>query len=555
MSLRVTFVNDDEDGLSRLGPPILPFDLDPPVSWVTDASNAPPLDFADAAEIYRCVCERRTGFDVLLWSVPATGFAAQAFLFTTALAGDSARSARLISMGLSILLSLLTLQLFVRQLAAEDADRRWLDDWEARHQLSKDDRSHGDVWEEYQKSVPSPAKHLRFATRASAFTFWAHGILAFGVAALVVLVLVAYEPSSRIFEASIQSSILAIRLLPTAEDEVSGVLRRFNTLNTLAGNFPLSEIPGFRDIIVNWIFDVKVAFYSCVGFSTIGVFGLIGCLLLWPFGLWVYAIYLLIQGAVGAYKVWQVIQEAIKIENTFMKGCQLVPKLMPFNCDKVEDWLHVKSYQIGGAVILFQSLTLICVLVLIKRANGCPCCKRSNNKDGDDGSTDKKGGSGDNDESDTKEKALGTRSGRRSRRRRRARKAGFSGQEATEDIEMQKMERGEVGVTGDIDSGDDEDQQQRMSLLPMPEGRARRGDRSRQSGMQRDGYAERWRGVTGMDEASAWRRRGSSEAVDEVQQDGPPEAGRRTSNDSDESLALSDAEIRLERRSLDQSRM
>lgn len=46
------------------------------------------MDFADTAVIYQCVADRRSSFDVLLWSVPATGFGAQAFLFTTALAGS-----------------------------------------------------------------------------------------------------------------------------------------------------------------------------------------------------------------------------------------------------------------------------------------------------------------------------------------------------------------------------------------------------------------------------------------------------------------------------------
>lgn len=81
-----------------------------------------PLPAGTQAPLTECACR----------SVPATGFGAQAFLFTSALAGsvsrsayfapeahfplhrDSARSSRLIAMGLSILLSVMTLQLFTR---------------------------------------------------------------------------------------------------------------------------------------------------------------------------------------------------------------------------------------------------------------------------------------------------------------------------------------------------------------------------------------------------------------------------------------------------------
>lgn len=166
----------------------------------TDASNAAPMDFADTAVIYQCVADRRSSFDVLLWSVPATGFGAQAFLFTTALAGSTARSSRLISMGLSLLLTGMTLQLFTRQLQAEDADRRWLEDWEERHHLAPDDRSHGAIWTQYQSRLPDPARHFGFMTKASAYTFWAHGMVFFGVVALCVLLMAAIIPSEQYLE-------------------------------------------------------------------------------------------------------------------------------------------------------------------------------------------------------------------------------------------------------------------------------------------------------------------------------------------------------------------
>ncbi|GAA5856406.1 hypothetical protein JCM8547_008729 [Rhodosporidiobolus lusitaniae] len=133
----------------------------------SEVSHAPPLDFKDLVVIYSAVAERRGTFDQMLWGVPITSFTAQAFLFTTALAGDSSRAARLLSMSLSLLVTIMTLHLFTRQLQASDADHRWLDDFEERHQLPKVDRSHGARWSE---------------------ALWSNGMLAMGAAALFVLV-------------------------------------------------------------------------------------------------------------------------------------------------------------------------------------------------------------------------------------------------------------------------------------------------------------------------------------------------------------------------------
>ncbi|GAA5929185.1 hypothetical protein JCM1841_006227 [Sporobolomyces salmonicolor] len=116
------------------------------------SSTAPPHDFSDLCCIYPCVAERRSTFDGLLCRARQT---AQAFLFTTALAGDTSRAARLIAMSLSILVTILTLHLFTRQLQASHAEACWLDDFEKRHNL--------------------PFSDLAFLAQATAFTYWAAG--------------------------------------------------------------------------------------------------------------------------------------------------------------------------------------------------------------------------------------------------------------------------------------------------------------------------------------------------------------------------------------------
>lgn len=51
---------------------------------------------------------------------------AQSFLFSIALDGETTRMSRIVSMTLSLVITMLTLQLFTRQLQAEGADHDWL---------------------------------------------------------------------------------------------------------------------------------------------------------------------------------------------------------------------------------------------------------------------------------------------------------------------------------------------------------------------------------------------------------------------------------------------
>ncbi|POW08624.1 hypothetical protein PSTT_07399, partial [Puccinia striiformis] len=116
-------------------------------------SGIPPVSFKDLAVLYQVVAERRTAFDNLLWQVPATSLTAHAFLFSISLAADTGRFARIASMGLCIVITVLTLHLFTRQLQAEDADHRWLADFEERHQIEYCDRAHGDRWRDYRSNT------------------------------------------------------------------------------------------------------------------------------------------------------------------------------------------------------------------------------------------------------------------------------------------------------------------------------------------------------------------------------------------------------------------
>ncbi|KDE04040.1 hypothetical protein MVLG_05479, partial [Microbotryum lychnidis-dioicae p1A1 Lamole] len=183
------------------------------------AATASPLDFHDLVQIYEIVASRRAAFDNLLWSVPSTSFAGKlieqqaldqtkevpeadsssgslvlnssassSFLFQIALGGDSSRSARIISMCLSILISFLTLQLFTRQLQAEAADHAWLEDWEMRHNVTPSDRAHGETWRGYREILPVRAGIYAPLAKFRGFSLWSHGMVVIGMVAVGVLV-------------------------------------------------------------------------------------------------------------------------------------------------------------------------------------------------------------------------------------------------------------------------------------------------------------------------------------------------------------------------------
>ncbi|KAI9612133.1 hypothetical protein H4Q26_008225 [Puccinia striiformis f. sp. tritici PST-130] len=159
-------------------------------------SGIPPVSFKDLAVLYQVVAERRTAFDNLLWQVPATSLTAHAFLFSISLAADTGRFARIASMGLCIVITVLTLHLFTRQLQAEDADHRWLADFEERHQIEYCDRAHGDRWRDYRTQKPAGAGRLGWLAMHRSYPLWSKGMLIIGFLAVVILVLAIVHPNA-----------------------------------------------------------------------------------------------------------------------------------------------------------------------------------------------------------------------------------------------------------------------------------------------------------------------------------------------------------------------
>ncbi|KAG0144717.1 hypothetical protein CROQUDRAFT_108339 [Cronartium quercuum f. sp. fusiforme G11] len=159
-------------------------------------SRMPPTNFKDISVLYQVVAERRTAFDNLLWQVPATSLTAHAFLFSISLAADTGRFARIASMSLCIVITILTLHLFTRQLQAEDADHRWLADFEERHQIDYFDRAHGARWKDYRAQKPPGAGRLGWLAMHRSYPLWSKGMLAIGALAFAILILAIFHEAA-----------------------------------------------------------------------------------------------------------------------------------------------------------------------------------------------------------------------------------------------------------------------------------------------------------------------------------------------------------------------
>jgi hypothetical protein len=97
----------------------------------TTASKA--LSREEMLAQYQVVAARRQNFDAMLWQVPALSLTAQAFLLVIALGSGSGHLARIAAGLLSAVTALMSVQLLLRQRLHEEADARWLHDFEDSH--------------------------------------------------------------------------------------------------------------------------------------------------------------------------------------------------------------------------------------------------------------------------------------------------------------------------------------------------------------------------------------------------------------------------------------
>ncbi|GAA5937955.1 hypothetical protein JCM3775_002406 [Rhodotorula graminis] len=139
----------------------------------------------------------------------------------------------------------------------------------------------------------------------------------------------------------------------------------FPPLKDLFENFLVYQV--LKDPLGTWIADVKVLFYGCMLYVAVGVAGLVGAILQIQILLWAYAIYLLVTLGLNAKKLWDVLQSILGALDGLKKACGIVSAPFGGDCDAFFRKLDYFMYGGAGFVFLCQALTLICVLVLIRR--------------------------------------------------------------------------------------------------------------------------------------------------------------------------------------------
>jgi hypothetical protein len=162
---------------------------------------APALTTDNKMLVWQTLAARRLGYDTMMWQTPSLGMTAQAFLFTLALASGSSPWARLIAALLSLVLSLLVTQLMAKHRRHELLDSLLLERIEqslgvdavadvALHTGptgSRDDDQQR-VGARLSRSTPGPRRFWEM----SSYELWMIGQGLFGIAALVIIALVAF---------------------------------------------------------------------------------------------------------------------------------------------------------------------------------------------------------------------------------------------------------------------------------------------------------------------------------------------------------------------------
>lgn len=134
--------------------------------------------------LWQTMAARRSGFDAMMWQTPALGMTAQAFLLTLALGPGTARWARLISAVLSLMLSLMVMQLMAKHRQNEVSESRRLEQIEVilgfrerfgflPHAVRKTDRASKRFWE------------------VSSYRLWMAGLSLFAIVAIVIIIFAA----------------------------------------------------------------------------------------------------------------------------------------------------------------------------------------------------------------------------------------------------------------------------------------------------------------------------------------------------------------------------
>lgn len=148
--------------------------------------------------VWQTMAARRSGYDLLMWQTPALGMTAQAFLLTLALGHDSTRWARLISALLSMMLSLMVMQLMAKHRRNEMLESLRLRELEDRFGMAKsigflphdgpekrDVTYHQYVHQRLRRTTPGPIAFWKMGS----YALWMYGLWLFTLVAAAIVVL------------------------------------------------------------------------------------------------------------------------------------------------------------------------------------------------------------------------------------------------------------------------------------------------------------------------------------------------------------------------------
>lgn len=169
---------------------------------------------------YQVIAARRLQWDNLVWQVPLISLTAQAFLFTTALGGDSTRPARVVTALLSLAITVLCMALMARHRQSEILDANLM----AYHEATEWHISptlHGKDFAQLRNAGPidggwTDALILRRPGKKTVggYRAWIVGQAIFGVAAIWVLFMTAFFPKVLDRPADLPSAPIPITVAP-----------------------------------------------------------------------------------------------------------------------------------------------------------------------------------------------------------------------------------------------------------------------------------------------------------------------------------------------------
>lgn len=128
---------------------------------------------------YAAVSQRRSGFDTMLWQVPALAFAAMAVMLSVVVGQASTLLARLVAAGFAVGVALLAVSLMERHRQADNTDASWLAAFEVTHGISPGEEVHGESWRT-QRNVTGLASESSRTPQTNQLKLW---ILALRLAA------------------------------------------------------------------------------------------------------------------------------------------------------------------------------------------------------------------------------------------------------------------------------------------------------------------------------------------------------------------------------------